>query len=53
MDGLAEWHLTETGIVQVVCDSDRAGSALLTMGMKDLDRIIARWAASGVREADR
>jgi hypothetical protein len=25
MDGLAEWHLTETGVVQVVYDSDRAG----------------------------
>jgi hypothetical protein len=42
MDGLAEWHLTKTGIVQVVCDSDRAGSALLTLGVKDLDRIIAQ-----------
>lgn len=34
MDGLAEWRLTETGVVQVVSGSDRGGSALLTLGWR-------------------
>lgn len=48
MDGLAEWHLTDTGVVQVVYDSDRGGSALLTLGVKDLDGIIAELAGRGL-----
>jgi glyoxylase I family protein len=28
MDGSAEWHFTETGMIQVIHDADRAGSAL-------------------------
>ena len=48
MDGLAEWHLTETGVVQVVYDSDRGGSALLTLGVEDLNGIIAEFAARGL-----
>lgn len=41
MDGLAEWHLTETGVVQVVYDSNRGGSALLSLAVENLDGIIA------------
>lgn len=48
MDGLAEWHLTQTGVVQVVSDSDRGGSALLTLGVEDLNEIIAELAARGL-----
>lgn len=48
MDGLAEWHLTKTGVVQLVYDSDRGGSALLTLGVEDLDGTIAELAGRGL-----
>jgi predicted enzyme related to lactoylglutathione lyase len=48
MDGPAEWRLTETGVVQVVSGSDRGGSALLTLGVEDLNGIIAELAARGL-----
>lgn len=48
MDGLAEWHLTETAAVQLVSDSDRGGSALLTLGVEDLDGITAELAERGL-----
>lgn len=35
MDGLAEWQVTDTASVQLVHDPDRAGSALLTLGVDD------------------
>jgi predicted enzyme related to lactoylglutathione lyase len=36
MDGLAEWHFPQTGVIQVVQDADRAGRSLLTLGVNDL-----------------
>lgn len=48
MDGLAEWQLTETGVVQLVHDRDRGGSALLTLGVEDLDGTIAELARRGL-----
>src|SRR5450631_814999 len=42
MEGrLVEWRLTETGWVQVTCDADRAGSALLNFAVDDLESHIA------------
>lgn len=48
MGGLAEWQLTETGVVQLVQDPDRGGSALLTLGVEDLDGDIAELAERGL-----
>ena len=36
MDGLAEWHFPQTGVIQVVADPERAGRSLLTLGVDDL-----------------
>jgi predicted enzyme related to lactoylglutathione lyase len=36
MDGLAEWHFPQSGVIQVVQDADRAGRSLLTLGVDDL-----------------
>jgi glyoxylase I family protein len=41
MDGLAEWHFPETGVIQVIHDADRAGSALLTLSVDDLEAHVA------------
>jgi hypothetical protein len=41
MDGLAEWHFPETGVIQVIHDPDRAGSALLTLSVDDLEGHVA------------
>lgn len=48
MDGLAEWRLTDTGVVQLVHDPDRAGHALLTLGVPELDETIMTLASRGV-----
>lgn len=48
MDGLAEWQLTETGALQVVRDAERAGRALLTLSLDDLDAYAAALAARGL-----
>ena len=36
MDGLAEWHFPQSGVIQLVQDADRAGRSLLTLGVDDL-----------------
>jgi catechol 2,3-dioxygenase-like lactoylglutathione lyase family enzyme len=36
MDGLAEWYFPETGAIQLIHDADRAGRALLTVEVDDL-----------------
>ncbi len=41
MDGLAEWRLRETGGIQVIHDANRAGSALLTLSVDDLEAHVA------------
>lgn len=35
-DGLAEWHVPGSGVVQLVEDAGRAGRSLLTLGVDDL-----------------
>ncbi|MGN9789803.1 VOC family protein [Streptomyces sp. OZ13] len=37
MDGLAEWQVIEGGAIQLLRDPDRAGSAMLTVGVDDID----------------
>jgi glyoxylase I family protein len=36
MESVAEWRITEAGWLQVFCDSERAGSALLNFAVDDL-----------------
>jgi catechol 2,3-dioxygenase-like lactoylglutathione lyase family enzyme len=38
MDGLAEWHFPQDGVIQLVEDADRAGRSLLTLDVDDLKR---------------
>jgi hypothetical protein len=52
MDGLAEWHHTESGAVQVVRDTERGGRALVTLGVDDLDRLIAGLAERDIKVGD-
>jgi catechol 2,3-dioxygenase-like lactoylglutathione lyase family enzyme len=41
MDGLGEWHFAETGWIQLIHDADRAGNALLTLQVDDLEGYVA------------
>ncbi len=47
METLVEWRVTETGWLQVYCDADRAGTALLNFAVDDLDAHLA-----GLRKRD-
>src|SRR2546429_409058 len=44
----AAWQLTETSWVYIVADADRAGSALNTLLVDDLDAFLAGVAARGI-----
>src|SRR2546427_10628129 len=44
----AAWQLTETSWVYIVADADRAGSALHTLLVDDLDAFLAGVAARGI-----
>ena len=48
MDGLAEWHFPDTGVIQVIQDADRAGSGLLTISVDDLEAHVARLEERGL-----
>lgn len=41
MEGLAEWQLTSTGVIQQVRDADRADAALMTLFVDDLEANVA------------
>jgi catechol 2,3-dioxygenase-like lactoylglutathione lyase family enzyme len=46
----AVWQLTDTGLIYVVRDSARAGGALLTLIVDDLDEQLADLAGRGLTE---
>lgn len=48
MDGLAQWQVTETGAIQLLRDAGRAGAALLTLGVDNLDERVADLAGRGL-----
>ncbi|MFC9910829.1 VOC family protein [Streptomyces sp. NPDC059862] len=48
MDGLAEWQVIQGGAMQLLRDPDRAGSAMLTVGVDDADGQAAAVAERGV-----
>jgi predicted enzyme related to lactoylglutathione lyase len=47
-DDEAAWRLTETGWIYIVVDADRAGSALNTVLVEDLDEFLAGLAKRGI-----
>jgi catechol 2,3-dioxygenase-like lactoylglutathione lyase family enzyme len=44
----AVWHLAETGLIYVVGDAKRAGKALLTLAVDDLEDRLAAMAGRGI-----
>ena len=48
MDGLLEWHVTQTGGVQVWAEPERAGRCTLLLSTDDLDATGGRLSASGI-----
>lgn len=52
MAGLAEWHSAGSGWLQVVRDDDRAGRALLTLGVDDVDAFRDDVASRGITVDD-
>ncbi|MGP4088095.1 VOC family protein [Streptomyces sp. KR55] len=48
MDGLAEWQVIEGGAIQLLRDPDRAGLAMLTVGVDDTDAQAAAVAERGL-----
>jgi predicted enzyme related to lactoylglutathione lyase len=49
MDGLAEWHFTEGGAIQLVQDADRAGRSLLTLDVDDLEQELVTLRERGIQ----
>ncbi|MGI5347960.1 VOC family protein [Streptomyces sp. CA-250714] len=48
MAGLADWHVTSCGWVQVFQSPEHAGSTLLNLAVEDLDRTLQDLAERGV-----
>ncbi|MEV6285546.1 VOC family protein [Kribbella sp. NPDC051770] len=52
MDSLAEWHLSELGVVQVFEDTDRAGRTAVNLTVDDLDATLRRLAEQNIESTD-
>lgn len=52
MDTLAEWHLSDLGVVQVLQEPDRAGRTMVNFTVDDLDATLAGLAAAGIATTD-
>jgi catechol 2,3-dioxygenase-like lactoylglutathione lyase family enzyme len=48
MEGLAEWHLSEYGGIQLFHDEDRAGSSHVTLVVTNLDDQLITLKAEGI-----
>jgi hypothetical protein len=48
MASLAEWQITETGWVQLALDRDRAGNAMMTLGVDDLEMQVSELKRRGL-----
>jgi predicted enzyme related to lactoylglutathione lyase len=48
MEGLAEWHIPGSGVVQLVASADRAGQSLLTLDLDDLEEELAAMRGRGL-----
>jgi catechol 2,3-dioxygenase-like lactoylglutathione lyase family enzyme len=47
-EGEAVWQLAGSGLIYVVADAERAGAALLTLIVDDLDALLAALAGRGI-----
>jgi predicted enzyme related to lactoylglutathione lyase len=52
MDSLAEWHLSDLGVVQVFHDPDRAGRTAVNFTVDELDPALAELATHGITSTD-
>jgi predicted enzyme related to lactoylglutathione lyase len=48
MEGLAEWHFSEYGGIQLIHDADRAGSSSVTLVVSSLNEALAALEAEGI-----
>ena len=48
MEGLAEWHFSEYGGIQLIHAADRAGSSSVTLVVSSLDETLAALEAEGI-----
>jgi predicted enzyme related to lactoylglutathione lyase len=48
MEGLAEWHFSEYGGIQLIHESARAGSSSVTLVVSSLDEALAALVAEGI-----
>jgi catechol-2,3-dioxygenase len=48
MDGLAEWHFPQSGVIQLVEDAERAGRSLVTLDVNDLGRELVTLRERGI-----
>jgi hypothetical protein len=48
MDGLVEWHLSDSFGVQIWRDPERAGHSAMVLDESDLDALAARLTAAGI-----
>ncbi|MCF2532286.1 VOC family protein [Yinghuangia soli] len=48
MPGLADWHITTGGWLQVFQDEERAGSTLVNFAVDDLDKALATLSTRGL-----
>jgi predicted enzyme related to lactoylglutathione lyase len=52
MDSLAEWHLSELGVVQVFEDPDRAGRTTVNLTVDDLDATLSTLSGQNIPSTD-
>jgi catechol 2,3-dioxygenase-like lactoylglutathione lyase family enzyme len=52
MNSLAEWHLSDLGVVQVFHNPDRAGGTSVNFTVDDLDVAVAELSAQGIVTTD-
>lgn len=52
MDSLAEWHLTDAGIVQVLHEPGQAGRTMVNFFVDDLDERVGRLTAADIATSD-
>jgi hypothetical protein len=52
MEGLAEWHLSDLGVVQLFHDPDRAGRTTVNFTVDDLDAAGKELAAHGISTSE-
>lgn len=52
MDSLAEWHLSELGVIQVFEDPGRAGRTTVNVTVDDLDAALSTLSGQGIASSD-